>query len=80
MPATQKSTAPACLESTVQPHEANNLPLVEPTPAFDDGVRAMAVACNGFVYLGSDIEAQLRAIRFLRTRPDVAQALGIGQV
>lgn len=69
---------PGPLESTVKPFEALALPLLPDTPGINDGVRASVVACNGSIYLGADIEAQLRLVRFLRTRPDIASALGIG--
>ena len=76
MPAKKPSKTPS-LEASVKPYEATKLAPIAPSEAFDDAVKALAIACNGCVYMGSDIEAQLRAIRFLRTRPDVVAALGI---
>jgi hypothetical protein len=68
---------PVSLASTVKPHEATKLALIAPDPVFDDAMQAVAIACNGFAYQGGDIDAQLRMVRFLRTRPDVATALGL---
>lgn len=65
------------LTASVTPHEATKLPTLPDTPEINDALRAVATACNGCVYMGSDIEAQLRAIRFLRNRPDIARALGV---
>lgn len=31
--------------------------------------------CNGFVYLGMDLEAQIRFIRWMRNNPEKAQKL-----
>lgn len=75
---TKPLATPASLASTVKPYEATKLTTVAPSPVSDDAMAAVAIACNGFVYMGTDIEAQMRAIRFLRSRPDVAAALGIG--
>lgn len=44
----------------------------------DEPMKEMVTACNGFCYLGPEIEAQIRAVKFLRSRPDIAKALGIG--
>jgi hypothetical protein len=74
MPATQVVSIPRA----VQPNEAHQLPALPNDSAIDAAVVAMATACNGFAYAGGDLEAQLRAVKFLRTRPDLAQALGIG--
>lgn len=69
---------PGPLENSVKPFEVLALPVLPDTPEINDALRASVVACNGSVYLGADLEAQLRLIRFLRTRPDLASALGIG--
>lgn len=72
------SNAPGPLATSVQTHEARNLATLPDTPAINDALQAMATACNGCVYMGSDLEAQLRLIRLLRARPDIAVALDIG--
>lgn len=76
---TKKPAKTTTLESTVKAYEVTKLAPIAEDPVFDDGLRALAVACNGCVYQGDAIEAQIRAIRFLRTRPDIAAALGLGQ-
>lgn len=65
------------LTKSVTPHEAGNLPTLPDTPEINDALTAMATACNGCVYMGNDIEAQIRAIKLLRARPDIAKALGV---
>lgn len=77
MPKTKTQIAAQPLTDSVTPHEAKNLPTLPDTPEINDALRAVATACNGFVYMGSELEAQLRAIRFLRTRPDIVRALGV---
>lgn len=69
---------PGPLEATVKPFEALGLQVLPDAPEINDGIRAAVVACNGSVYMGSEIEAQLRLVRFLRTRPDIAATLGVG--
>lgn len=65
------------LTKSVAPHEAGSLPTLPDTPEINDALTALATACNGCVYMGSDIEAQIRAIKLLRARPDIAKALGV---
>ncbi len=64
--------------STVQPFEARKLPTIPPSDEFDGALQALAIACNGSVYAGSDLETQIVTIKLLRARPDLAKALGIG--
>ena len=72
------SVVPGLLEASVKPFEALGLQMLPDVPEINDGIRAAVVACNGSVYMGSEIEAQLRLVRLLRTRPDIAAALGVG--
>lgn len=76
--ASNRPTTAGPLESSVVPHEAQRLESLSADSGTTDALRALAVACNGFAYAGSDLEAQLRAVKFLRARPDVAAALGLG--
>lgn len=79
MPKT-KTKAPASkpLTASVAPNAVRDLPLLPLDDHMRDAVEALAVACNGMLYQGADLDAQLRAVKFLRSRPDLAVALGIG--
>ena len=61
-----------------RPVEAHAASLLPPLPeALDDGLKALLTGCNGFPYQGERAEAILAAVRLLRDRPDLAQALGV---
>ena len=66
------------LESNMTPHAAKDLPTLPDTPEIHDAMNALVRGCQGFAYLGPEIEAQIRAVKLLRARPDLANALGIG--
>lgn len=38
-------------------------------------MREAIADCNGFVYLGGDMEAQIRFVKWMRTHPDKAAVL-----
>jgi hypothetical protein len=60
-----------------EPFESKALASLPDTEAMNDAMRALATGCNGSVYLGDRIEALVEAVRLLRSRPDLAQALGV---
>lgn len=44
-------------------------------PQFNDTFRAAVTECNGFVYEGTDLQAQIRLMKWLRTNPDETRKL-----
>lgn len=60
-----------------EPNEATRLDALPNEPVIDEAMRAIAVACNGGIYLGDRLDAIIMAVRLLRTRPDLAQAIGV---
>lgn len=51
---------------------------VDPFPDvedFNEAMRRAVTACNGFVYHGSDFEAQIRFVKYLRSNPEEAALL-----
>lgn len=45
------------------------------TPEFTEQFRAAATACNGVLYHGDSLEAQIRLVKWLRCHPQEAAAL-----
>lgn len=62
----------AVIPTERQPMSIDPFPDVE---VFNDMVREAVTACNGFVYQGGDLEAEIRLIKWLRENPDKAEVL-----
>jgi hypothetical protein len=64
---------------SVEPNEATRLPDIKigADPDFEDALRDLATAVNGFPYPGERSSALIDAVKWLRTRPDMCARLGL---